>query len=355
MAVQSRLEKKQVDRIEAKLWEESKKLNQYLIQEKRLLSEVARFEKALTHGRTSMAELERSMEVVQERFQSEQEELKVLSALADRIETVLGNYLVALYKYKRRESAGILVDLKGFSQFLRRIQYARAIMKKDRDALYKLTERVIFFKSQIKNKQEAIKKTRQDIEEKELKVSGLQKEIEANVHQLMKIHEEKEFYETSVQELRNATRELKRSLREKDDHLLYSFDPKLGFETYKGKLPLPLKGGRFVKDRRDTPDAGGIIIEGNQELGVRSVFPGKVAFSGSLKGYGEVVIVDHGMRFFTVSAHLSQREKSTGDAVKAGEILGWVAQNKSQNGARLYFEVRKADRKLDPLVWLKRP
>ncbi|MCG6878173.1 MAG: M23 family metallopeptidase [Deltaproteobacteria bacterium] len=61
----------------------------------------------------------------------------------------------------------------------------------------------------------------------------------------------------------------------------------------------------------------------------------------------------NGKRFFTVSAHLSKREKSKGDQARGGDILGWVEQNGSKKRASVYFEVRKADKKLDPRVWLK--
>ena len=63
--------------------------------------------------------------------------------------------------------------------------------------------------------------------------------------------------------------------------------------------------------------------------------------------------MSHGGRFFTVSAHLTKREKIEGDQVQGGEILGWVEENGSSRGASVYFEVRKADRKLDPRAWLK--
>jgi septal ring factor EnvC (AmiA/AmiB activator) len=97
----------------------------------------------------------------------------------------------------------------------------------------------------------------------------------------------------------------------------------------------------------------GIFIEGASDAVVKAVFPGRVDFSGRLKGYGEVVIINHGSRFFTISAQLSQRKKKEGDVLEEGETIGLVGINGSSKGGRLYFEIRRAEKNLDPLKWLK--
>jgi septal ring factor EnvC (AmiA/AmiB activator) len=98
-----------------------------------------------------------------------------------------------------------------------------------------------------------------------------------------------------------------------------------------------------------------ILVECTSHTKVRAVFPGRVDFSGPLKGYGKVVVINHGSRFFTISALLSERKKGKGDLVKAGDVIGLVSGNGSANGGMLYFEIRKAGRNLDPLKWLKCP
>jgi septal ring factor EnvC (AmiA/AmiB activator) len=97
----------------------------------------------------------------------------------------------------------------------------------------------------------------------------------------------------------------------------------------------------------------GIYIEGPSGAEVRSIFPGRVDFSGWLKGYGQVVLINHGSRFFTVSGHLAERFKSEGDMVQAGAVIGLLGETGSLAGPRLYFEIRKEGISLDPLKWLK--
>jgi len=122
------------------------------------------------------------------------------------------------------------------------------------------------------------------------------------------------------------------------------------------RLPWLIRG-KIIENRERIggalSHAKGIFIEADADSAVKAVFRGEVAYSGRLKGYGEVVILDHGGRFFTVSAHLARREKAKGEQVKVGEVLGWVTENGTSKGASVYFEVRKADRKLNPQDWLK--
>jgi len=134
------------------------------------------------------------------------------------------------------------------------------------------------------------------------------------------------------------------------------FLPK-GFSEMKGKLPLPLKGRilRDVKQFGSNPfmHRKGIYIQGSQTEEVRSVFPGRVDYSGWFKGYGQLMIVNHGSHYFTVYARLEERVKEKGEMVSGGELIGLVGDLGWHVGPGLYFEIRKGGDHLDPERWLK--
>jgi septal ring factor EnvC (AmiA/AmiB activator) len=88
---------------------------------------------------------------------------------------------------------------------------------------------------------------------------------------------------------------------------------------------------------------------------VRAVFSGRVDYSGKLKGYGEVVIIGHGSRYFSISAHLSERSKEEEELVKGGDVIGWVRAKKESGRPWLYFEMREGEKHLDVLQWLQPP
>ena len=131
----------------------------------------------------------------------------------------------------------------------------------------------------------------------------------------------------------------------------------MGFESSKGRLPLPLPG-KIMRDVNTTGDGTfdshkGVYIRGDFGQEVRAVFPGRVDFSGQLKGYGQVIIINHGSRYFTISAYLLQRNKTEGDTVARGEVIGQIGETGLVTGPALYFEIRKGETTLDPLKWLK--
>ncbi len=85
---------------------------------------------------------------------------------------------------------------------------------------------------------------------------------------------------------------------------------------------------------------------------VRAVAAGTVRFAGWFRGYGRMVILDHGDRFYSVSGHLDSLRVEAGQVVAASEAIGTVGDTGSLSGPRLYFEIREGSQAVDPLRWL---
>ncbi len=136
--------------------------------------------------------------------------------------------------------------------------------------------------------------------------------------------------------------------------------PSVPFATLRGHLPAPVDApvarrfGRVVdaEFRTETFRKG---VEFGATLGqpVRAVGDGEVRFAGWFRGYGKLVIVDHGDQYFTVAGHLDQIGVQVGDAVRAGDVIGSAGETGSLGGALLYFEIRRGSEPLDPLEWLQ--
>jgi murein DD-endopeptidase MepM/ murein hydrolase activator NlpD len=98
----------------------------------------------------------------------------------------------------------------------------------------------------------------------------------------------------------------------------------------------------------------GIDIRAERGVPVRAAGPGEVLYSGWLRGYGQVVIVDHGNSLTTVYAHLSSSVVEEGMPVKEGQTIGAVGSSGTATGAHLHFEVRVNGDARDPLAYLRR-
>jgi septal ring factor EnvC (AmiA/AmiB activator) len=137
--------------------------------------------------------------------------------------------------------------------------------------------------------------------------------------------------------------------------------PAVGLGRERGQLPWPTEG-RIVADfgPQTHPRFGtetlrtGVDIEAPEGAPIRAVAAGTVAYRGWLKGYGNLVVLDHGDGYHTLYAHASQVLVDEGDQVKIGELIGRVGETGSVEGSRLYFEVRHQGRAEDPQSWLRR-
>jgi septal ring factor EnvC (AmiA/AmiB activator) len=85
---------------------------------------------------------------------------------------------------------------------------------------------------------------------------------------------------------------------------------------------------------------------------VKAVEAGTVAYADAFAGFGRVVIVDHGGRFYTLYGHLASVDVSKGASIRAGDDLGTVGMAPTGSPS-LYFEVRIDGRPADPVQWLK--
>lgn len=131
----------------------------------------------------------------------------------------------------------------------------------------------------------------------------------------------------------------------------------LGLFNLKGGLEIPAKGQvlyQFGKRREGQLKWKGVLIKGNSGSPVTTVANGKVLFSDWLRGFGLVLVVDHGAGYMTVYGHNQALLKSVGELVNRGEIIALMGQSGGQNSPNLYFEVRHKGIPLNPKNWLAR-
>ncbi|MGC4122422.1 MAG: peptidoglycan DD-metalloendopeptidase family protein [Myxococcales bacterium] len=177
--------------------------------------------------------------------------------------------------------------------------------------------------------------------------------------------EQQDLKEKTLKELKQVQQELTRYVK----HLPQApAEPaakpaaKDGFSKRKGKMPFPAKGhievafGKVLNPKFNTVTfQKGLDIRAAEGSEVTVVADGKVVHAGAFRGYGNLVIVDHGEGYHTLYAHLATLAKAVGDEVEGGQALGTVGDTGSLKGAYLYFEVREKGKPVDPKEWLGAP
>ncbi|MFA5921881.1 MAG: peptidoglycan DD-metalloendopeptidase family protein [Methylococcaceae bacterium] len=135
-----------------------------------------------------------------------------------------------------------------------------------------------------------------------------------------------------------------------------SFEPRGDFSTLKGKLPWPVRGRLAQKfgSPRTEGTWDGVLINANEGMEIKAVTRGKVVYAEWLRGYGLLLIIDHGQGYMTLYAFNQSLYKRTGDSVEAGDVIASVGQSGGRSQAGLYFGIRKKGVPIDPLEWCRR-
>lgn len=347
----------QMQKIETRLLKERRHLEKVNSQERTLLEQIAELEQAVAGKRAAVKELGRRISLEVKKLTALRGKLKNLAQALQKTESQMAQRLRALYKYARRGSLNILADAADLRQFGRRIKYVTVVMETDRATLEVLGDQKQAYEGRITGIRKRVDEVEKQTDEARQKLAGLKVDLGQQILQLMRIHKERQFYETSVRELTSAAEELRKTLHDIENRDIDSVNRTLDFADSKGDLPLPLPG-KIVRSRQfnssgDDGLSGGVFVEGGSDLKVKSIFAGRVDYSGQLKGYGEMIIINHGERFFSVCARLSQRNKEAGEFVEGGEIIGLAGLQGASRKARIYFEIRKAGKRVDPFEWLQ--
>ncbi|WP_340163042.1 peptidoglycan DD-metalloendopeptidase family protein [Vreelandella populi] len=148
-----------------------------------------------------------------------------------------------------------------------------------------------------------------------------------------------------------------RVLREVQEELarLERPPPSTAIDQTRGDLPWPVQGSvTSTFGSGDGVSRNGILIEAREGTPVTAVHGGRVVFADWMRGFGNLLIVDHGDQIMTLHAHLQHFSVAAGEAIASGDTLGAVGNTGGRNRPALYFEVRRNGDPIDPQPWIAR-
>jgi septal ring factor EnvC (AmiA/AmiB activator) len=127
------------------------------------------------------------------------------------------------------------------------------------------------------------------------------------------------------------------------------------FESLRGKLNLPVRGeitNKFGNSRQDTGLTWkGLFIKSNEGNEVKSVASGRVVFADWMRGFGNLIIVDHGGGYMSLYGNNQALLRKMGDTVKGGDTIASVGNSGGNDTSGLYYELRSHSKPFDPISW----
>lgn len=341
-----------------------------------LLAELEETEKRLAAKRRQVAALDA-------RIKRAQSDIATLQAEIGRLETQRGGQEEALARrlrvmYQLEAQGGVLpLVLSGADPV------AQAVRLRHLTTLATVDARTI---REYRVNSEGLEERRVRIEARRKEMSALRTEADGERAEadreaakrrvlLAKVKDERAYHDRMVLELSEATRRLEafiRDLQAKQRRVARTppagrarpapgdIGPSVGLGALRGRLAWPAEGkvvaefGTQVHPRFGTKTfRNGIDIEVAEGTNIVVVYPGHVLYTGWFRGYGNLIIVDHGNDYYTLYAHAADIRVAEGDDIKQGQVIGTVGDTGSLQGPRLYFEVRHQGKPQDPEQWLR--
>jgi septal ring factor EnvC (AmiA/AmiB activator) len=357
--------KKEFERIKREMKEKKREIKRAASREHSVLSALERIDREILAGSSELVDQRKRLgEAEAAGRELEASSDRLVRELAD-LKGVYAMRLRALYKISR--SSGAMIDPSGgLGSVVKQVKYLRLIAERDRTIIRDYGNTLIRLRMQrdgLSHKKEEILQRRRAVEAKKAELEAKRRQKSSL---LADVRQQKGLHEQTLRELEEASVSLWAMIRtdERERRSAAAQRPAGGLRDggtagEKGRLPWPAEGPlltRFGMQRH--PQFGtmvfrrGIEIEVREGQTVRAVEGGQVAYSEWYRGFGKLVILDHGNGFYTLYGNLSRLDLKKGDRVSRGQDIGLAGETGSLKGAKLYFEIRKKGEAEDPLLWL---
>ena len=346
--------------------------------ETKVSDELQQIEKSLHDKEAGITLLLRDLKGVETLLGRTEKEIDVVRGDAERKRQQISQRLSALYKAGEIGGVRVFFSSESFPQMTENLRYMTAVLDNDKKLFVDYNariEKLRYLKGSLERDVERKEKIKSTIE---VKKREIEEEKEKKAAYLKRVREDKKAYQVSIKELEANARRLQAMVEKLEARSRKNYTarkeqkasvgsgpalppiPDKGFGAQKGRLAMPAKGevvGSFGRHKHPEFNSytvsNGISIAAPLGAEIRSVYDGQVIFADYFKGYGNMVIVDHGGGFFTLYAHAGKIAKKTGATVARNEVVASVGDVDSSQGPLLYFEIRYQGKPVDPSPWFR--
>lgn len=354
-------------------------------------------EKAISETNRKLFEIKQDHQKYSETLQSLQQKKSSLETTLGQQKAQLSKQLYQQYVNGETQYLPIILDAKNPSEISRQLQYLSYVgharsdlidsMQHNLSMVTKLNEETASTLKQVaelKNQQEAAKHNLEKEKENKAKVlEKLSSKIDAQRNEISKLKRDEKNLSKLVEKLAKAAqtkaspKKLTTSTSKSDQTSVATRTeekvpsqpitvaknetlPSAGFDggdfsALRGKLHLPVRGevsNRFGATREDTGVTWkGLFIRSAEGSEVKSIANGKIVFADWMRGFGNLLIIDHGDGYMSLYGNNQALLRKMGDNVKSGDTIASVGNSGGNETAGLYYELRKQSKPFDPMSW----
>jgi septal ring factor EnvC (AmiA/AmiB activator) len=291
-----------------------------------------------------------------------QTNIRTIRAGIDNERESIERTLVTLYKFGRVDFFQVLLQARDIETYASESKHLSLLARGQNEVVTGYVASL----DELRRAESALESKQADLAEMaraaNLKRRELETEARKNATMVEEIRKNRATYQQTLKELSESAEELQRLMAKivSQEWVL----PAAWVPLYerRGQLPWPLEGRvitAFGFERH--PDFNTVVMNKGIEIApgkdkslILAINAGKVVYADYFQGYGNLLIVDHGMTYYSLYGHCAEFLAAVGDMVRAGQPVAVVGDSGSLKGECLYFEIRYKTKALDPLQWLKR-
>lgn len=378
-AIERRLDEQQkkMERLQRGLEGQRVRVKETRQKEESLLSEMESLESKLRQERGRLKEMQTDLGRHETLIAEKQAELETAKSAKEGVRLHIQQRLAAFYRMGPTGALNVLFARESLPDLLNFDEYFRRLIQYDREAVSEYREKI----TQLAEAQNALEEEKKTLVATIAGVKEQEQQLAETRTQraklLNRVKTEKKLYQRALEEIEEAAQQLDVTMeklkREATERKKAA--PKESRTAAGKKQPLPAGSGEFAasKGRLDPPITGavttqfgannkgkfgiatmqnGIDIKAEPGTQVRAIHGGKVAYAGVLRGYGTIIIIDHGDHYFSLMSRVAELHKKVGDAVGRGEVVATMSDQEGLVGEGLHFEIRHGTTPENPLHWV---
>ncbi len=363
-SLQEKIEKEKhtLERLKKEIRKTRKKRDQSRKKHDAVLQSIERLDRQLHKERQEATAINREIKQIDRELNRIGTQLTTLQSHINDQNAVIGTRLRRLYMEGRAGWVYPLVAADSYARFQRRLMYLSSLATWERH-LFEEYQREVAQNKRLHAQREKIRESlvarKGRVDKKMEVIRGIKSQKRVVLASLKKTTQSHEQMLRTLDQAENRKDALLKKLEQRSQSAAESVKKRSKNSFQRGALLWPATGdlvGVFGRQKHQTFDTyvekKGIEIATSEGTAIWAVSGGDVVYADWLRGYGLVVILDHGNNYFTFYAHASKLLVMEGKTVAKGDVLGETGSSGLTNRTILYFELRKGTRPVNPLEWL---
>lgn len=332
--------------------------------------ELRESERAISTSNRKLAELTALQHAADQKLAVLQGQHKKLSASIAEQQTLLGKLLYQQYRGGEQEYLKLLLNNQDPNQAARDLHYYQYIARSRATWVARLRENIAALETittstrtqrielaSLRDEQAAQKKTLENEQHTRQQMLGkISRQLHEQRREITRLQRDESRLAQLVQRIAKMLAQPKSKSLFRNNNLPDNRFDGNPFDQLKGKLTLPVRGeitNHFGAHRPDsTVEWKGLFVKTSAGQAVKVVAAGQVVFADWLRGFGNLLIIDHGNGYMSLYGNNETLYKQVGDVLHGGDTIAAVGNSGGNEDFGLYFELRHESIPLDPIKWL---